>query len=185
MKEINLIEILRKHGLGSRDGLRDEGKLVKPDIQAAIQGIPEMETLLINFEGVEVLAHSFADEIIASIVSNNWGTMGLLSFNNIKEIPQEWISQILNNWSQRIENGKFDSGLVFYFRYYFTLIYRYEELFGKYQRLKNFFDHVLSTSTTYRNKPIIEAMDEAVIESEHNQLKLFWEELKKRYPPPH
>lgn len=65
MQEIRLLDILRKHDLGSRVGLREEGQRVKADIEAAIRAMKEKDVLLIDFTGVEVLSHSFADEIIA------------------------------------------------------------------------------------------------------------------------
>lgn len=65
MYEIKLIDVLKKYNLGSRVGLREEGQRVRPDIEAAIRAVKEKETLLIDFTGIEVMCHSFADEIIA------------------------------------------------------------------------------------------------------------------------
>jgi|GEM_PF-4833272 len=65
MPEIKFIDILRKHKLGARVGLRTEGHQVAPDIEDALRRIQEMETLIIDFADIEVMSHSFADETIA------------------------------------------------------------------------------------------------------------------------
>lgn len=65
MREVKLLDILKKHGLSPRVGLRQEGQRVRPDIEAELRATPEKEVLLLDFTGVEVMSHSFADEIIA------------------------------------------------------------------------------------------------------------------------
>jgi hypothetical protein len=69
LKRLKLIELLEKHKLGSRVGVREEGKMVAPDIETELQNLPERELLLLDFKGIEVFSHSFADEVIARSLS--------------------------------------------------------------------------------------------------------------------
>ncbi len=65
MNDLKLLDILKKHALGARVGTRPEGQRVRPDIDAALRATREKDALLIDFDGMEVVSHSFADEVIA------------------------------------------------------------------------------------------------------------------------
>ena len=65
MQELKLLDSLKKHHLGPRVGTRSEGQRVKAEIDAALRRTRETDVLLVDFSGVEVMSHSFADEVIA------------------------------------------------------------------------------------------------------------------------
>jgi len=65
MNELKLLDILKQQGLGPRVGTRPEGQRVKPQIDAALRATHEKDVLLLDCAGMEVVSHSFADEVIA------------------------------------------------------------------------------------------------------------------------
>lgn len=62
---------------GQRVGTREEGKSAQVEIEAVINKMPYGETLTLDFEGIDLLAYSFADQAIAitlhRLVSNEYG----------------------------------------------------------------------------------------------------------------
>ena len=67
---------------GQRIGTRDEGKIAQREIEAIINTMPYGETLIFDFEGVDLLAYSFADQAIAitfhRLISNEYGDKYIL-----------------------------------------------------------------------------------------------------------
>jgi hypothetical protein len=67
---------------GQRVGTRDEGKVAQPEIEAVINRLPYGEILILDFEGIDLLGYSFADQAIAitlhRLVSNEYGDKYIL-----------------------------------------------------------------------------------------------------------
>jgi len=116
----------------------------------------------------------FADKLIRSLNSNNYGTITLISFENRGEIPIKWVSILLKEWSQLINDPKLRKKLPYYLDNYLGLVQRYVNELGD--------DAVLSQ--------VVELIAEVISENESALTKLeqdnkdawnFWQETYAKY----
>jgi hypothetical protein len=54
--------------LGDFFSTRERGTKIRAQIEEALRGIPEDEPLLLDFEGVQLISFSFADEVVGRLV---------------------------------------------------------------------------------------------------------------------
>jgi predicted transcriptional regulator len=76
------MESFKINKFGIRIGTRDEGRIAQPEIEAVISKLPYGETLILDFDGLDLLAYSFADQAIAitlhRLVSGEYGDKYIL-----------------------------------------------------------------------------------------------------------
>ncbi len=155
-----------------REALRTEnGYIVNPALDRISKyGLWELAEDLTDDE-----KNKFADELIESIRSNNFGTMDLLGYQTDNNIPSQWISKILNQWTKSLIDVDDRVGYYKYHntKYYLNLAYRYEELFGEYEDLKTVFQILQE----YNGESIIFGE----FDREEKPLEEFCKKLKERY----
>ncbi len=81
---------------------------------------------------------NFAQELINSVQSNNFGTMSLLSYKNSNDIPNSWISMIFIQWCDLLlENNRQEIKHFSYLKQFLNLAYRYEQSFKTSKKFKD------------------------------------------------
>lgn len=80
---------------------------------------------------------SFANELIESLNSNNFGTMDLLNFNNRKDIPPKWSKLMLEQWLDKLlTSHRIQETFLCYLGHYLGLVENYITEFGTYPELE-------------------------------------------------
>ncbi len=71
----------------------------------------------------------FAKELVASLNSNNFETMFLLSFENKNKIPWEWADLLLKAWNEELETciWRQKSLLNYYLKHYIAIVEAYKK----------------------------------------------------------
>lgn len=116
---------------------------------------------------------NFASELIASLNSNNWETMSLLSFNNRGEISIKWVKLLLEQWSVDLtENSWLQKTLPYYLEHYLGLVERYTNELGNYEEVRK------SVQIIFESANQSSHASESVAKLETNELLwAFWQEL--------
>ena len=96
----------------------------------------------------------FANELILSLNSNNYETMGLLSFSNRSDIPIKWIKMLLEQWDENFRTPSWvQDKLLNYLEYYLGLVERYTTELGHCSLLENALQIVISQTIAKAETP--------------------------------
>lgn len=120
----------------------------------------------------------FIDELIASLNSNNWETMSLLSFSSREKIPIKWVKLLLEQWTAKLPSKKsrFKEALPYYLENYLGLVDRYINELGNYKRLKESVQVVVESIS--QNK----YASESVAKLEDNEpVWILWQGIVSKY----
>jgi hypothetical protein len=120
---------------------------------------------------------NFANELIASLNSNNWETMSLLSFNNRGEIPIKWVKLLLEQWSADLsKNPQFRGALPYYLEHYLGLVKRYTNELGNYEKLREAVQVIVESASQNSHA------SESIAKLEANEhIWAFWQGLLTKY----
>jgi len=119
----------------------------------------------------------FANELIASLNSNNWETMSFLSFKNRGEIPIKWVKLLLEQWSADLsKSSRLQGALPYYLEHYLGLVERYTNELGNYEKLKESVQFVAESTDQSPHA------SEGVAKLEANELIwALWQEILTKY----
>lgn len=154
--------------LKTRDGYQ-----VNPAL-AALRQCPmwDLADTLPESEQVE-----FANELITSLNSNNYGTMNLLSFNNREEIPIKWVKLLLDQWSTDLsKNSQYKKRFPYYLENYLGLVERYTNELGNHEKLKEVIQIIVNLDN--QNHHALEHI--AKLEA-NETIWMFWQKLIEKY----
>lgn len=74
-------------------GTREQGSKVRPEILHQLREIPEGETLILDFDGVQVFSGSFADEVVAlpyqRLVNGEYGDRYIVIRSKEREVLED------------------------------------------------------------------------------------------------
>ncbi len=126
---------------------------------------------------------NFANELIASLNSNNWETVDLLNFNNREEIPIKWVKILLDQWSTCLfenshlsKNFRYRQVLPSYLENYLGLVERYTVKLGNYKKLEEVVQIIAELTDLSSDA------SEGVAELEANEpVWTFWQEIFTKY----
>lgn len=136
------------------------GYIVNPALETIEQyGLWEIADTLPEEEKI-----SFANELIMSVTSNNFGTMGLLGYKDKNDIPDSWIDTIFTTWCQLLTTGNSrDIKSLYGLEQFLNLAYRYEKIFKtneKFQDILSLMNSSLIESLTQQTKEFNEVLQE-------------------------
>lgn len=148
------------------------GYKVRPALSALrICGVWELANSLASSEQEE-----FANDLILSLNSRHFETMGLLSFSSCQDIPIKWIKLLLENWQKKLQTDtRIQQSLPNYLEHYLGLVEHYITELGAYSDIE---DTLKSLAKLVESPSYLEKISEL---SSNEQIWTFWQKLLREH----